>query len=36
VKLDAKQLQAFLAVVDDGSFEKAAKRLAITPSAISQ
>lgn len=36
MKLDAKQLQAFLAVVDDGSFEKAAKRLAITPSAISQ
>jgi LysR family transcriptional regulator (chromosome initiation inhibitor) len=36
VKLDAKQLQAFLAAIDNGSFEKAAKTLAITPSALSQ
>jgi LysR family transcriptional regulator (chromosome initiation inhibitor) len=36
VKLDAKQLQAFLAAIDNGSFEKAAKSLSITPSALSQ
>ncbi len=36
MKLDAKQMQAFLAVVDSGSFEKAADRLTITPSAVSQ
>nr|WP_063571896.1 HTH-type transcriptional regulator ArgP [Luteibacter rhizovicinus] len=36
MKLDPRQMQAFLAVVDSGTFEKAAKRLAITPSAISQ
>ncbi len=36
MKLDAKQLQAFLAAIDNGSFEKAAKSLSITPSALSQ
>ena len=36
MKLDAKQMQAFLAVVDSGSFEKAAERLVVTPSAVSQ
>lgn len=30
------QLEAFLAVLDEGSFERAAKRLAVTPSALSQ
>ncbi|WP_426201222.1 HTH-type transcriptional regulator ArgP [Pseudomonas sp. TWP3-1] len=36
MKLDAKQMQAFLAVVESGSFEKAAQRLSVTPSAVSQ
>ena len=36
MQLDAKQMQAFLAVVESGSFEKAAERLSITPSAASQ
>lgn len=36
MKLDARQMQAFLAVVESGSFEKAAERLSITPSAVSQ
>lgn len=36
MQLDAKQMQAFLAVVESGSFEKAAERLSITPSAVSQ
>ncbi|MCM8741575.1 HTH-type transcriptional regulator ArgP [Pseudomonas koreensis] len=36
MQLDAKQMQAFLAVVDSGSFEKAAERLNVTPSAVSQ
>lgn len=30
------QLEAFLAVIEEGSFERAAKRLCITPSALSQ
>jgi LysR family transcriptional regulator (chromosome initiation inhibitor) len=34
VQLD--QLRAFVAVVDDGTFEAAARRLRVTPSAISQ
>jgi len=36
MQLDARQMQAFLAVVESGSFEKAAERLSITPSAVSQ
>lgn len=36
MKLEAKQMQAFLAVVDTGSFEKAAGHLKITSSAVSQ
>ncbi|MBK5512032.1 HTH-type transcriptional regulator ArgP [Pseudomonas sp. TH15] len=36
MQLDAKQMQAFLAVVDSGSFEQAAERLNVTPSAVSQ
>ncbi|UWF51538.1 HTH-type transcriptional regulator ArgP [Pseudomonas sp. N3-W] len=36
MQLDAKQMQAFLAIVESGSFEKAAERLSITPSAVSQ
>lgn len=34
--LDPSQLAALLAVVEDGSFERAAARLHVTPSAISQ
>ena len=30
------QLEAFIAVIEEGSFERAAKRLFITPSALSQ
>lgn len=30
------QLEAFLAVIEEGSFDRAAKRLCITPSALSQ
>ena len=30
------QLEAFLAVIEEGSFDRAAKRLAVTPSALSQ
>ncbi|WP_085730068.1 MULTISPECIES: HTH-type transcriptional regulator ArgP [unclassified Pseudomonas] len=36
MKLDAKQMQAFFAVAETGSFEKAAERLRVTPSAVSQ
>ena len=36
MKLDAKQMQAFLAVIEGGSFEKAAEYLNVTPSAVSQ
>lgn len=36
MKLDAKQMQAFFSVAETGSFEKAAERLNVTPSAISQ
>jgi len=36
LKLDTRQSEAFLAVVDTGSFEQAAVRLHLTPSAISQ
>jgi LysR family transcriptional regulator (chromosome initiation inhibitor) len=34
--LDSAQLAAFSAVIDEGSFEAAAKRLHVTPSAVSQ
>ena len=34
--LDPAQLAAFSAVVDEGSFEAAARRLHVTPSAVSQ
>ena len=30
------QLEAFIAVIEEGSFDRAAKRLFITPSALSQ
>ncbi|AZF64530.1 HTH-type transcriptional regulator ArgP [Pseudomonas sp. LBUM920] len=36
MKLDAKHMQAFLAVIEGGSFEKAAEYLKVTPSAVSQ
>jgi LysR family transcriptional regulator, chromosome initiation inhibitor len=36
MKLDADHLAAFAAVVDEGSFEAAARRLHVTPSAVSQ
>ncbi|NDL56808.1 LysR family transcriptional regulator ArgP [Phytoactinopolyspora mesophila] len=36
MRLDADQLAAFAAVVDEGSFEAAARRLHVTPSAVSQ
>lgn len=36
MNLDFAQLTAFAAVVDSGSFEAAAKRLHVTPSAVSQ
>ncbi|WP_256586883.1 LysR family transcriptional regulator [Pseudomonas sp. Irchel 3E19] len=36
MKLDAKQMQAFLAVIENGNFEKAAEHLKVTPSAVSQ
>ncbi|GAB3251897.1 HTH-type transcriptional regulator ArgP [Chitinimonas naiadis] len=35
MNLDNKQTEAFLAVIDTGSFEQAASRLYITPSAVS-
>jgi LysR family transcriptional regulator, chromosome initiation inhibitor len=35
MKLDSKQCEAFLAVVEAGSFEQAAGRLHLTPSAVS-
>lgn len=34
--LNSQQLAAFAAVIEEGSFEAAARRLAITPSAVSQ
>ncbi len=34
--IDLRQLEALAAVVDEGSFEAAARRLHVTPSAISQ
>ncbi|MFV8309459.1 LysR family transcriptional regulator ArgP [Mycobacteroides chelonae] len=36
MSLDSQQLVAFAAVIDEGSFEAAARRLVITPSAVSQ
>jgi len=36
MKLDAKQMQAFMAVIENGNFEKAAEHLKVTPSAVSQ
>ncbi|RJG04723.1 ArgP/LysG family DNA-binding transcriptional regulator [Noviherbaspirillum cavernae] len=36
MKLDSKQCEAVLAVIDGGSFEQAAVRLNLTPSAVSQ
>jgi LysR family transcriptional regulator (chromosome initiation inhibitor) len=36
VRLDSQQLAAFAAVIEEGSFDAAARRLHITPSAISQ
>lgn len=33
--LDSKQCEAFLTVIETGSFENAAKKLFITPSAVS-
>ncbi|WP_255795683.1 LysR family transcriptional regulator ArgP [Mycobacteroides abscessus] len=36
MSLDSQQLVAFAAVVDEGSFDAAARRLMITPSAVSQ
>jgi LysR family transcriptional regulator, chromosome initiation inhibitor len=36
VKLDAQQLAAFAAVIEHGSFDAAAARLHVTPSAVSQ
>jgi len=36
VGLDSQQLVAFAAVVEEGSFDAAARRLVITPSAVSQ
>jgi LysR family transcriptional regulator (chromosome initiation inhibitor) len=36
VRLDGQQLAAFAAVIEEGSFDAAARRLQITPSAVSQ
>lgn len=36
INFDFKQLQAFLAVIDTGSFTAAAKKLSVTQSSISQ
>ncbi|GAA1565588.1 LysR family transcriptional regulator ArgP [Kribbella sancticallisti] len=36
MQLDSAQLDTFAAVIDDGSFDAAARRLQITPSAVSQ
>ena len=36
MKLDPKQCEALLAVIESGSFEQAASRLHLTPSAVSQ
>jgi LysR family transcriptional regulator (chromosome initiation inhibitor) len=36
MQLDSRQLDAFLAVLESGSFEAAARRLRVTPSAVSQ
>jgi LysR family transcriptional regulator, chromosome initiation inhibitor len=36
VSLDSQQLVAFAAVIEEGSFDAAARRLVITPSAVSQ
>lgn len=36
MKLDSRQCEAVLAVIDSGSFEQAAARLHLTPSAVSQ
>ncbi|PZF83296.1 LysR family transcriptional regulator ArgP [Jiangella anatolica] len=36
MRIDLPQLSAFAAVVDEGSFEAAARRLHVTPSAVSQ
>jgi LysR family transcriptional regulator (chromosome initiation inhibitor) len=36
VRLDSQQLAAFAAVIEEGSFDAAARRLQITPSAVSQ
>jgi Bacterial regulatory helix-turn-helix protein, lysR family len=35
-KLDGQQLAAFAAVIELGSFDSAAERLHVTPSAVSQ
>jgi LysR family transcriptional regulator, chromosome initiation inhibitor len=35
-RLDADQLTAFAAVIESGSFDAAAERLHVTPSAVSQ
>src|SRR5882757_1366569 len=36
MQIDSAQLDTFAAVIDEGSFEAAARRLRITPSAVSQ
>ncbi|WP_166354938.1 LysR family transcriptional regulator ArgP [Phytoactinopolyspora limicola] len=36
MRIDADQLAAFAAVIDEGSFDAAARRLHVTPSAVSQ
>jgi LysR family transcriptional regulator (chromosome initiation inhibitor) len=36
VQIDSAQLETFAAIIDEGSFEAAARRLRITPSAVSQ
>lgn len=36
MKLDSRQCEALMAVIDSGSFEQAASRLHLTPSAVSQ
>ncbi|MCW2624263.1 LysR family transcriptional regulator, partial [Mycobacterium sp.] len=36
VKVDGQQLAAFAAVIEHGSFDAAAERLHVTPSAVSQ
>nr|WP_260608387.1 LysR family transcriptional regulator [Vibrio cholerae] len=36
MSLLSPQVVAFIAVIEEGSFDRAAKRLSVTPSAISQ